>query len=189
MKIDGSAVRSGMVVEHEGKLWLIVKHEIRTPGNLRSFNQVEMKDLKSSTKKNARFSSNDMLERAHLDSREYQYLYEDGENITLMDTATYEQINMNKSILGDGIKFLNDGMMLSVDIYEGSAVSARLPETVILQVTETEPVVKGQTAASSYKPAMLENGVRVMVPPFIAIGDKVVVRTSDSSYMERANKN
>src|SRR6476620_78184 len=118
MRIDGSAVRAGMVIEYEGKLCLVTKHEIRTPGNLRSFNQVEIKDVKTGTKKSMRLNSNDMIERAHLDSREYQFLYEDSDEINVMDPKSYEQITISKSLIGDSIKFLKDGMMIKVELYE-----------------------------------------------------------------------
>lgn len=188
MKIDGSAVRTGMVIDFENKLWLVIKHEIRTPGNLRAFNQVEMKDVKTGTKKNTRFNSGESIERVSLDSKSMQYLYEEGENITMMDTTSYEQISLPKALLGDSVKFLTDNMMIAIDLYEGTPISARLPETVVAVVAETEPSVKGQTASSSYKPATLENGIRVMVPPFIAVGEAIVVNTVELTYLERAKK-
>ena len=186
MRIDGSAVRTGMVIEDEGKLWMVIKHEIRTPGNLRAFNQVEMKDVRSGTKKNVRYNSGESVQRAHLDSKDYQYLYIDGDNIALMEPQTFEQIQLPKELLGDGLKFLEDGMLLAVELHDGVPISARLPNTVTGIIATTEPVVKGQTASSSYKPATLENGVRVMVPPFISPGDKIVIKTDDFSYSERA---
>jgi elongation factor P len=186
MKVNGSAIRAGMVVEYEKKLWLVVKHEIRTPGNLRSFNQVEMKDIKSGTKTNTRLRADEMLERVSLSQRDYQYLYEDGDNLVFMDQEHFEQINLPKEFLGDRVAFLQDGMIVKVEMHETMPIGVALPESVILEITETEPVVKGQTASSSYKPATMENGLRVMVPPFITAGEKIVVNTNELTYVERA---
>lgn len=179
-------MRTGMVVEYEKKLWLVIKHEIRTPGNLRSFNQVEFRDLKSGTKTNLRLRADEMLERAHLDQRDFQFLYQEGEHLVFMDNETYDQIHIDSELLGDRRAFLQDGMTVKVELHEGKPIGVALPDTVVLEITETEPVVKGQTASSSYKPATLENGLRVMVPPFITAGEKIVVNTDEMSYMERA---
>ena len=186
MKINGSAVRTGMVVEYENKLWLVVKHEIRTPGNLRSFNQVELRDIKSGIKNNTRLRADEMLERAHLEQRDFQFLYAEGDDLTFMDQETFDQINIATELLGDRRAFLQDGMVVKVELHEGKPLGVALPETAVLEIVETEPVVKGQTASSSYKPAMLENGLRVMVPPFITTGEKIVVSTDEISYVERA---
>lgn len=186
MRVDGSAVRAGMVVEYENKLWLVVKHEIRTPGNLRSFNQVELKDIKSGTKRNTRLRADEALDRVSLDQRSFQYLYKDGEHLTFMDQESFEQITIDAQLLGDRALFLQDGMTVTVDLYEGKPIGVELPETVVLEVTEADPVVKGQTASSSYKPAKLANGLRILVPPFITTGEKVVVNTGELTYVERA---
>lgn len=186
MKIDGSAVRMGMVIEYQSKLWLVVKHEIRTPGNLRSFNQVEIKDVKNGTKNNIRLSSNDKVERVALDSRQCNFLYAEGDTLTFMDNENYEQFTMPKGLLGDGFPFLQDGMTVSVETHEGTPLSVTLPQKVTLAIVEADPVVKGQTASSSYKPAILENGVRVQVPPFIGAGERIVVDTTTGEYVERA---
>lgn len=185
MRIDGSAVRMGMVIEYQGKLWHVLKHEIRTPGNLRAFNQVEMRDVIAGNKTNVRFNSGESIDRVQLDEKNYQFLYADDEGAHIMDQESYEQTVLSRDILGDGLAFLQDGMILSIQTYEGKPIGVTLPETVALKIVETEPVVKGQTSASSYKPAKMENGLRVMVPPFIGTGDKIVVRTADSSYVER----
>lgn len=186
MKIDGSAVRMGMVIEWQDRLWLVVKHEIRTPGNLRSFNQVELKDLKTGTKNTPRFSSAEKIERVSLDSKECNFLFADGDMLTFMDNENYEQFTMNKDMLGERVKFLQDGMTVQMETYEGTPLSVKLPQKVTLKIVEADPVVKGQTAASSYKPAILENGVRVMVPPFIPSGESIVVDTDTLEYVERA---
>jgi elongation factor P len=186
MKIDGSAVRMGMVIEWQDKLWLVVKHEIRTPGNLRSFNQVELKDLKTGNKNNPRFASDEKIERVSLDSRECNFLFADGDVLTFMDNESYEQFTMPKELIGDALPFLQDGMTVSMETYEGKPLSVKLPQRVSVKIVEADPVVKGQTAASSYKPAILENGVRVMVPPFIPAGETIVVDTTTLEYVERA---
>lgn len=185
MKIDGSAVRSGMVIEYQGKLWLVVKHEIRTPGNLRAFNQVELKDIRSGTKNNVRMSSAESVERVRLEQQKCQFLFADGDALTFMDTESYEQITLNRSELGEQAAFLQDGMVVAVESYEGKAITVELPTTVVMKIVEADPVVKGQTAASSYKPAILENGVRVLVPPFVGAGEKIVVNTAELTYVER----
>ena len=186
MKIDGSAVRTGMVVEYKGRLRMVVYHQIGTPGNLRSFNQVELKDIKTGTKSNERLSSDEKVERVHLDERPYQYLFMDGDNLTLMDKESYEQIFVNKEMAGDQLVFLKDGMDIAVCSYEGGIISVKLPEKVEMEIVESEPVVKGQTASSSYKPAILENGVRIMVPPHIGAGTRVLVDTQERTYLGRA---
>jgi elongation factor P len=186
MRIDGSAVRMGMVIEWNGKLYVVVKHEIRTPGNLRAFNQVELKDVMTGTKQNPRFSSGESIERVSLDEKTYQYLYADGDMLTFMDNENYEQITMSKDFIGDRVAFLQDNMVVSMQTYEGRPINITLPEKVVCEIVETEPTTKGQTASSSYKPAMLDNGLRVMVPPFIGTGTKIVVSTSELEYIERA---
>lgn len=186
MRIDGSSLRAGMVVEYEGKLWVVTSHEIRTPGNLRSFNQVEFKDIKSGVKKNTRLRPDEGIERVSLDQRNFQYLFREGDTLTFMDQENYEQITMEADFLGDRVAFLQDGMVVSVELHDGNPLGVKLPDQVILEIVEADPVVKGQTASSSYKPAKLENGVRVMVPPFIGTGDRIVVNTNELTYVERA---
>ncbi len=186
MRIDGSAVRTGMVIDWQDKLWLVIKHEIRTPGNLRAFNQVEMRDVLTGTKTNNRFSSSETVERVSLESRSCNFLFAEGDMLTFMDNDSYEQFSLNAEVLGDARPFLQDGMTVSMETYEGRPISVALPEKVTMRIVEADPVVKGQTASSSYKPAILENGVRVMVPPFIESGTRIVVNTADSTYVERA---
>ncbi len=186
MKIDGSAIRPGMVLEYNGRLVLVTNIKIGTPGNLRSFNQVEMKDIKTGTKTNYRFGSDEKVDRVQLEQKEFQYLYEEGNMLVFMDNENYEQIHMNKDLIGEQIAFLRENMNVMIESYEGEPLSIALPQTVVMEIVETEPVVKGQTAASSYKPAKLENGVRIMVPPFIETGTRVVVNTAEAAYVERA---
>ena len=175
-----------MVVEYEGKLWVVTSHEIRTPGNLRSFNQVEFKDIKSGVKKNIRLRPDEGVERVTLDQRNFQYLYREGDTLTFMDQENYEQITMEADFLGPRVAFLQDGMVVNVEMHEAAPIGVKLPDQVILEIVEADPVVKGQTASSSYKPARLENGIRVLVPPFITTGEKIVVNTNDLTYVERA---
>jgi elongation factor P len=186
MRIDGSTVRAGMVLEFEGKLWMVINHEIRTPGNLRSFNQVEMKDIKSGNKRGLRLRPDEGMERVTLDQRKFQFLFRDGDALTFMDEENYEQINISAEWIGERVAFLQDGMVVQVELHEGTPIGVKLPDQVTLEIVEADPVVKGQTASSSYKPAVLENGVRVMVPPFIGTGDRIVVNTDELTYVERA---
>ena len=186
MRIDGSAVRMGMVIEWQDKLWLVVKHEIRTPGNLRSFNQVELKDIRTGTKNTPRFASDEKIERVSLDSRSCNFLYADGDVLNFMDNESYEQFTLSKEMIGPGVAFLQDGMTLTMEAYEGKPVTVSMPPRVTMRIETTDPVVKGQTAASSYKPAVLENGVRVLVPPYISAGESIVVDTGTLEFVERA---
>lgn len=188
MKISGNAIRPGNIIQHKSRLWVAVKTQHTQPGKGGAYLQVELKDIRDGTKLNERFRSSESVERVRLDEKEYQFLYEEGDAITLMDLETFDQLNMNKEKLGDAAQFLKDGMMVTVISYEGEIVGAELPETVIMEIVEAEPVVKGQTASSSYKPAVLENGVRIMVPPHIGSGTKVVVNTADGTYVERAKE-
>ena len=186
MRIDGSSVRAGMVVEYENKLWVVASHEIRTPGNLRSFNQVEFKDIKSGVKKNIRLRPDEAIERVTLDQRDFQFLFREGNTLTFMDQESYDQITMEADFLGDRAAFLQDEMIVKVELHDGKPLGVQLPKQITLEIVEADPVVKGQTASSSYKPAKLENGVRVMVPPFITTGEKIVVNTNELTYIERA---
>src|SRR5690606_18943805 len=179
-------IRPGMVIEHQGRLWRAMKIFHTQPGKGGAYLQVEMKDIRDGTKLNERFRSSETVERVRLDEKEYQFLYSDGDHYTFMDNETFEQITLDGELIGEPAVFLQEGMMVSVQSYEDEPISVTLPDTVVMQVVESDPVVKGQTAASSYKPAKLENGVRIMVPPHIGVGDRVVVNTSDLSYVERA---
>ncbi len=186
MKINGNSVRIGNVIEFEGKLWVAVKTQHTQPGKGGAYMQVELKNLVDGTKKNERFRSSEQVERVYLDQFPYQYLYEEGDNLIFMDQANFEQISLSKDFVGDAAAFLQDGMVVDVSSYEGKPLSVQLPDTVILTIAEADPVIKGQTASSSYKPARLENGLKVMVPPHIESGMRVVVNTEDATYVERA---
>lgn len=186
MKINGNAVRPGMVIEHQGRLWRVAKTQHTQPGKGGAYMQAELKDIRDGTKLNERFRASEEVERVRLDEEEYQYLFREGDMITLMHTETYDQISVPEDMIGEPARFLQDGMVVTVQSYEGSPISVELPDQVTMEIAEAEPVVKGQTASSSYKPAVLENGVRIMVPPHIEAGTRVVVSTSDASYVERA---
>ena len=186
MKINGNAIRPGNVIEHNGRLWRAVKIQHTQPGKGGAYAQVELKDIRDGTKLNERFRSSEDVERVRLDQKAFQFLYAEGDMLTFMDNETYEQISLAEELVGDPLPFLQEGMTVTIESYEGSPISVALPESVVMEVTEADPVVKGQTAASSYKPAVLENGVKVMVPPHIETGTRIVVNTADSTYMERA---
>jgi elongation factor P len=186
MKINGNSIRPGNIIEHQGRLWRAVKTQHTQPGKGGAYLQVELKDIRDGTKTNERFRSSETVERVRLDEKEYQFLFADGEDYTFMDSETFEQITLNADLIGEPAAFLQEGMTVAVESYEDSPISVSLPETVVMQIVEADPVVKGQTAASSYKPAKLENGVRVMVPPHIESGTRIVVNTADATYVERA---
>ncbi|HSR71060.1 MAG TPA: elongation factor P [Kiloniellales bacterium] len=186
MKISGNAIRPGNVIEHKGRLWRAVKIQHTQPGKGGAYLQVELKDIRDGTKLNERFRSSEDVERVRLDQREYQFLYADGDMLTFMDNETFDQISVHKDLVGEAVAFLQEGMTVTIESYEGSPISVVLPDSVTMRIVEADPVVKGQTASSSYKPAVLENGVRIMVPPHIESGTRVVVSTGDFSYVERA---
>lgn len=186
MKISGNDIRPGNVIEHNNRLWVAVKTQHVQPGKGGAYMQVELKDLRTGTKTNERFRSSEAVERVRLDERDYQFLFADGEDFTFMDQETFDQIAVKAEQIGEPAVYLQEGMIVKVCSYESEIVSVSLPDTVIMTITQADPVVKGQTAASSYKPAILENGVRVMVPPHVESGTRIVVNTSDSTYVERA---
>jgi len=186
MKVSANTIRKGHVLEYNNKLWLVIKSEIIIPGKGNAVTQIEMRDVRTGTKTNERFRTQETVERVQLMDHEMQFLFSSGDEYTFMDQTTYEQYVVTRDILGDSAVFLQEGMICNVQTYEGSPLSVELPATVVLELVEADPVVKGQTASSSYKPAKLSNGVRIMVPPFIEAGIKVVVNTSDGSYVERA---
>ena len=185
-KINGNEIRPGNVMEHDGGLWAAVKVDHVKPGKGGAFAQVEMRNLRNGSKLNERFRSADKVERVRLEQKDQQFLYESDGMLVFMDTETYEQIELSSELLGERRPFLQDGMTIVVEFYEDEALNATLPQKVICTVVETEPVVKGQTAANSFKPAILDNGVKVMVPPFIAQDEQVVINTEAMEYSERA---
>ena len=186
MKIGGNELRLGMLIDHNGKLWTVCKLQHVKPGKGGAFVQAELKDIKNGTKLNERFRSDEALERVSLEEDEYQLLYRDGNVFTFMNASTFDQIQINEDVIGESARFLQDNMMVTITSHEGEIIGVVLPDTVVMTVVEADAVVKGQTATASYKPAVLENGVRILVPPHIDAGTKVVVNTSDGSYVEKA---
>jgi len=188
MKINANTIKPGMILEHEGGLWTVVKTEHVKPGKGGAFAQVEMKNLITGTKLNERFRSDDTVTRAVLEQKDHSYLYEDGDMLVFMDQANYEQISFSKEWVGeDQVKYLFDGMVVVIEFHEERAIGLSLPDTVVLEVMETEPTIKGQTASSSYKPAMASNGMRIMIPPFMSAGERIIVSTETGEYMKRAD--
>ncbi|MEM9524545.1 MAG: elongation factor P [Pseudomonadota bacterium] len=185
-KINGNEIRPGNVLEHDGHLWSAVKVEHVKPGKGGAFAQVELRNLRNGSKLNERFRSADKVERVRLEQKDQQFLYENDDMLVFMDTETFEQIELPSDLLGDRRPFLRDGMTAVIEYYENEALSVQLPQKVACRIMETEPVVKGQTAANSFKPAVLDNGVRVMVPPFVGTDEDIIVNTETVEYVERA---
>ncbi len=188
MKINGNEIRPGNIIEYKNDLYFAVKIQAVKPGKGGAFAQVELKSITTGTKLNERFRANETVERVRLEQRDHTFLYAEGDMLIFMNVENYEQIELQTEFVGDGAKFLQDGMLVVVDFYEERAIGIKLPEQVTLRIADTEPVVKGQTAANSYKPATLENGVRVTVPPFIKIDEMIVVDTTALTYLRRADK-
>jgi elongation factor P len=186
MKINGNEIRPGNVIEHKGGLWVAVKTEAVKPGKGPAYAQVELKHVTEGTKLNERFRASETVERIRLEQKDFQFLYRQEDMLVFMDTETYEQLELAADFVGDRTSFLQDGMTVTVEMHEDKALGIQLPQYVTLEITEADAVIKGQTASSSYKPAMLENGVRVMVPPFIEAGEKIVVDTGELTYVKRA---
>ncbi|MEM8649887.1 MAG: elongation factor P [Pseudomonadota bacterium] len=188
MKINGNEIKPGNVIQHKDSLWVAVKTNAVKPGKGGAFNQVELKNLIDGRKDNERFRANETVEKVRLEQKDFQYLYEEGESLVFMDTETYEQLELQKEFVGDRSAFLQDGMVVTVELYEERPIGVKLPDQVTLKIEEADPVVKGQTVSSSYKPAVMENGVKVMVPPFIDAGESIVVDTNEITYIRRAEQ-
>ncbi len=187
MKIDGNEIKVGNILEIENKLWRVLKTQHTQPGKGGAYIQAELKEIKDGTKTNTRFRSSETVERAILDEKKFQYLYEDNQKFIFMDQETYEQIELGSDLITENqSKFLMENDEVLLQFYNEKVVGLELPDNVILKVVETEGVVKGQTAASSYKPALLERGIKTTVPQFISVEDKVVISTVDASYIEKA---
>lgn len=186
MKISGVDIRPGNIIEYEGGIWRVAKTQHTQPGKGGAYMQVEMKNLLDGRKTNVRFRSAEVVEKVRLDEKTYQYLYDDGTNLIFMDKESYEQVPIARDTVGDAAAFLTDGMDVSMEFYGEKPISVELPEQVEVTISEADAVVKGQTASSSYKPAVLENGVRVMVPPHIESGTRIVVDVYQQTYVKRA---
>ena len=186
MKLNGNAIRPGNVIKHNGRLWVAVKVQHVKPGKGGAFAQVELRDIRSDTKLNERFRSSETVERVILRESTSTYLYQEGDNLIFMDSESFEQIAIPASMVGDQAIYLQDGMQVTVNAHEGEPISIALPDSVVVEVLEADAVVKGQTASSSYKPAVVTGGIRVMVPPHIETGTRIVIKPEDGSYVERA---
>ena len=188
MKILGNEIKPGMIIEHKNDLWSVLKTQHVKPGKGGAFNQVELKSMKKGTKLNERFRSSDTVERTILDDKKFNFLYEDEKNCHFMDQTNFEQIQVNKSLLGEKSKLLKENMEVIIQFYEEQALSVNLPFSVELTIESTDAAIKGQTASSSYKPATLKNGINIMVPPFINSGDKIILDTRTLEYIKKSNK-
>jgi elongation factor P len=185
-KITGNEISPGTLLNYEGGLWITVKTQKVKPGKGGAYNQVELKNITTGTKLNQRFRSDEAVDEAVLDKKDFQFLYANGDMLTFMDMETYDQIELATDFVGDQAQFLQDGMKTLVQMYEDKPIGIKLPVQVTLTVAEADPVMKGGTAAPSYKSAVLENGMRIQVPPFISVGEKIIVTTEDGSYVRRA---
>jgi len=185
MKIQGNEIKPGMIIEHNNDLWSVLKTQHVKPGKGGAFNQVELKSVKKGIKLNERFRSSDSVERAILDERKFNFLYEDENSCHFMDQTNFEQININKNILGEKCKLLRENMEVTVLFYEDQALALDLPAHVEMTIDVTDAAIKGQTASSSYKPATLENGIKIMVPPFINSADKIILDTRTLEYVKK----
>lgn len=186
-KVGGNEVRPGMVIEHNGQLWSVVKTQSVKPGKGGAYIQAELKNILSGSKLNERFRSAETVDEVQLERRDFQFLYANGDMLTFMDNENYEQIELAADFIGDRVQFLQDEMKVMMQLHEGKPIGITLPQQVTLKITEADPVTKGQTASSSFKSAILENEMRVLVPPFIEAGTKIVVSTEDGSYVKRAD--
>tara|TARA_Y100000590_G_scaffold249942_1_gene280814 strand:+ start:8108 stop:8671 length:564 start_codon:yes stop_codon:yes gene_type:complete len=185
MKISGNEIKPGMIIEHKNDLWSVLKTQHVKPGKGGAFNQLELKSIKKGTKLNERFRSSDAVERVVLDEKKYNFLYEDEKNCHFMDQTNFEQIEINKSLLGEKSKLLKENMEVDVQFHDEEPLAVDLPTSIELIIDSTDAAIKGQTASSSYKPAKLENGINIMVPPFINSGDKIILDTRTLEYVKK----
>jgi elongation factor P len=185
-KIAGNEISPGNLIQHDGGLWIAVKTQAVKPGKGGAYNQVELKNIITGTKLNQRFRSDEAVEEVYLEKKDFQYLFAAGDMLTFMDMETYDQIEIARDFVGDQAQFLQDGMKVLVQTYEGRPIGIKLPQHVTLEVTEADAVMRGGTAAPSYKGAVLENGLKIQVPPFVNAGTKVIISTEDGSYVRRA---
>ncbi|MBR0715510.1 MULTISPECIES: elongation factor P [Bradyrhizobium] len=186
MRVIASSIRKGNVIEQDGKLYVVVSAENIHPGKGTPVSQIEMRRISDGVKISERYKTTDQVEKATIEERNYTFLYEDGDGFHFMNPETYDQVQVSKDVVGDAAAYLQPDMTVKLSTHDVNVVSLALPQRVTLEVVETEPVTKGQTASSSYKPAVLSNGVRTTVPPHISVGTRIVVMTEDGSYSERA---
>ncbi|MEO6717143.1 MAG: elongation factor P [Novosphingobium sp.] len=187
MKISGVDIRPGNILEYEKGIWKVAKTQHTQPGKGGAFMQVEMKNLIDGRKTNVRFRSQDTIERVRLDTKDFQFLFVDGDSLVFMDQENYEQITLPADLIGEAAAFLTDGMEVTLEMYDERPISVALPEQVEATIVEADAVVKGQTASSSFKPAILDNGVRVMVPPHIGAGTRIIVDVYERTYVGKVN--
>jgi elongation factor P len=186
LKIIASQVRKGNVLDVDGQLYVVLSAENFHPGKGTPTTQIEMRRISDGVKVSPRYKTTEQVERAFVEDQDFQYLFKDGDGYTFMNSQTYDQVHVPEDIVGDFAPYLQENMPVKISLHEGVPIAIELPQRVTLEVVETEPVTRGQTAASSYKPAMMSNGLRVMVPPHIAVGTRIVVMTADGTYAERA---
>ncbi len=187
MKINGNEIRIGNVIQHQDSLWVAVKTGAVKPGKGPAYAQVELKNLLDGRKLNERFRASETVERVRLEQQDHTFLYEEGDMLVFMHTESYEQINIATDMIGERRAFLQDGMLVKIESHEGRPIGVTLPVEVTLEIVETEPTVKGQTASSSYKPSTVDNGLRIMVPPYAGVGDKIIVNTETLEFVKRAD--
>ena len=185
MKISGNEIKNGMIIEHKNDLWEVLKTQHVKPGKGGAFNQVEMKSINKETKLNERFRSSDNVERAIVEEMEFNFLYEDKDEFYFINNKTFEQINIKKELIGEKSKFLSEGLEVKLGIYNDVPIKIYLPNQIECKIEMTDAAIKGQTAASSYKPALLENGVNILVPPFVESGDTIIVDTRTIEYIKK----
>lgn len=187
MRISANDIKSGNILDYEGELWVVAKTPEHTkPGKGGAYVQVEMKNLRTGNKLNQRFSSSDSVEKAFLERKTMQYLYQENNLLVFMDPDSFEQVMIDQDIMKENLPYLSDGMEVDIESYQDKPLNVILPQTVILEIIETDPVLKGATVTSSYKPAIMSNGLKVMVPPYLVTGEKIIVRTEDTSFVKRA---
>ena len=185
MKISGNEIKPGMLIEHKNDLWEVLKTQHVKPGKGGAFNQVEMKSINKQTKLNERFRSSDNVERAIVEEIDYNFLYQDKEDFYFIDNKTFEQINLKKELLGEKSKFLKEDLEVKIGIYNEQPIKIELPNQIECKIETTDAAIKGQTVASSYKPALLENGINLLVPPFVESGDNIIVDTRSIKYVKK----
>ena len=186
MRVIASSIRKGNVIEQDGKLYVVISAENIHPGKGTPVSQIEMRRISDGVKVSERYKTTDQVEKATIEERNFNYLYEDGDGFHFMNAETYDQVLVSKDIVGDAAPYLQENMTVKLSLHEMNPVAIQLPQRATLEVVDTEPVTKGQTASSSYKPATLSNGVRTSVPPHVAVGTRIVVMTEDGSYVERS---
>ena len=186
-KINGNEIKPGNVIEHNGSVYRAVKTMSVKPGKGGAFNQVELRNLFNGSKLNERFRSSETVEKVRLEQKDFQFLFADDDAFTFMDLESFEQIAIQRDFIGDDGAYLQDGMTVTIEFYGEKPIGVAMPDQVTVSVLETEPVVKGQTAANSFKPAKCDGGLRVLVPPFVGVGERIIVQTSDGIYLRRAD--